>query len=430
VRELGIVRTAKETEPVNPQLHAEFVELCAVFYTGELSDEEWALLQIHMAYCDDCRQHFEQYRHVAKELIPAMAAAAAAEIDVPHESTASILEAERQLLESLDRTHPAPSSKPSQTSRSRFLPFLPPVIIAFAAGVIAAVFYHHWPQRDVQHAPVPAALTTASTLPVKQTDSLDTDKETTQRELHSLQEQLADANGKSGQAESAAAALKLKLDEEQSQEAALAAERQTLGNQLSTAQSEIQHLQGEIDSAKGESQHRLLDVANLEGKVRSLSAALEDAQTALNDKERMLALDKDFLSHDRDIRDVIGARNLYIADIFDTTESGKTAKPFGRIFYTQDRSLVFYGFDLEKKAATKHAVAYQVWGSGTDRSPVSLGLFYQDDNHKRWVLRCSDAKTLSRLNMVFVTVEPEGGSRTPTGPQFLRAYLQIQPNHP
>lgn len=430
MRELGIVRTAKETEPVNPQLHAEFVELCALFYTGELSDEEWALLQIHMAYCDDCRQHFEQYRQVAKELIPAMAAAAAAEMDGPQESTASIMEAERQLLESLDRTRPTPSSKPSKTRRSRSLPFLPPVILAFAAGVTAAVLYHHWPQRDAQHDPNPTALTTASALPVKQSDRPDTDKAETQRELHSLQEQLAHANGKSGQAESSAAALQLKLDEEQSQQAVLLTEKQTLGNQLSTAQSEIQRLQGEIDSAKGDSQHRLLDMATLEGKVHSLSAALEDAQTALNDKERMLALDKDFLAHDRDIRDVIGARNLYIADIFDTNESGKTAKPFGRIFYTQDRSLVFYGFDLEKRAATKHAVAYQAWGSGTDRAPVSLGLFYQDDTHKRWVLRCSDAKTLSRLNMVFVTVEPEGGSRTPTGQQFLRAYLQIQPNHP
>jgi hypothetical protein len=29
-----------------------------------------------------------------------------------------------------------------------------------------------------------------------------------------------------------------------------------------------------------------------------------------------------------------------------------------------------------------------------------------------------------------VTVEPPGGSNSPTGKQLLRAYLQIQPNHP
>jgi len=168
----------------------------------------------------------------------------------------------------------------------------------------------------------------------------------------------------------------------------------------------------------------------LEAKVQALNVSLNEADTALNDKDRMLALDKDFLSHDRDIRDLIGARNLYIADIFDTTETGKTAKPFGRIFYTKDSSLVFYGFDLEKQRGLERDAAFQVWGSGSDRSPVSLGLFYQDDSHNRWVLRCNDPKTLARLNMVFVTVEPPGGSSKPTGKPLLRAYLQIASNHP
>jgi hypothetical protein len=161
-----------------------------------------------------------------------------------------------------------------------------------------------------------------------------------------------------------------------------------------------------------------------------LDAALEETNSALDDRERMLALDKDFMQHDRDIRDLIAARDLYIADIFDTNESGKTAKPFGRLFYTRDRSLVFYGFDLEKQPGLKQAVAFQAWGSGSDSQPVNLGLFYQDDSHKRWVLRFNDPKALARMNMVFVTVEPPGGSNKPTGKQLLRAYLQIQPNHP
>ena len=64
----------------------------------------------------------------------------------------------------------------------------------------------------------------------------------------------------------------------------------------------------------------------------------------------MLALDKEFLAHDRDIRDLIGARDLYIADIYDVAQDGTTNKPFGRIFYTKDKSLVFYGYDLDKQA--------------------------------------------------------------------------------
>jgi hypothetical protein len=39
---------------VNPQWHNEFAALCALFPLGELSEEEWALLQVHLAYCDSC----------------------------------------------------------------------------------------------------------------------------------------------------------------------------------------------------------------------------------------------------------------------------------------------------------------------------------------------------------------------------------------
>ena len=417
---------------MNPQLHVEFVELCALFYTGELSDEEWALLQIHMAYCDECRQKFEQYKHVAKELIPAMAAAAAAEAYVPFESDASLADAERALFDKIGNSKQVSPPKTERTEgrswwRSLFVPSL---ISALAAGLTVAGFYHLRTRGGAQSVPQSRSIATptvSALTPSPPTTSANADQNT---ELDALRRQLVEANGKSSKEVSVVTVLQAKLNEEQAQRIALLAEKDSLGNQLSAALSDAQRLRGELESSQSDSKQRSLHVAELENNVRSLNVALEEAQTSLNDKERMLALDKDFLAHDRDIRDVIGARNLYIADIFDTTETGKTAKPFGRIFYTQDRSLVFYGFDLEKKAGAKHAVAYQAWGSGTDRSPVSLGLFYQDDNHKRWVLRCSDAKTLSRLNMVFVTIEPEGGSRTPTGPQFLRAYLQIQANHP
>jgi len=162
----------------------------------------------------------------------------------------------------------------------------------------------------------------------------------------------------------------------------------------------------------------------------ALESKLREVNATLGEKDRMLALDKEFLAHDREIRDLIGARDLYIADIYDVAQNGKTAKPFGRIFYTKDRSLVFYGYDLDKQTGLKQSVAFQAWGSGDDKQNVSLGLFYQDDTHKRWVLRFNDTKTLARLNMVFVTAEPQGGSTKPTGKPLLLAYLQMQPNHP
>jgi hypothetical protein len=69
----------RESKPVTPRFHEEFVALCALFYSGEISDEEWALLQVHMAYCDSCRLKFEQYQEIHTSVIPSMAAAAAEE---------------------------------------------------------------------------------------------------------------------------------------------------------------------------------------------------------------------------------------------------------------------------------------------------------------------------------------------------------------
>ena len=40
------------------ELHAELAALVKGFNAGKLSEEEWALLQVHLAYCDLCRVAF------------------------------------------------------------------------------------------------------------------------------------------------------------------------------------------------------------------------------------------------------------------------------------------------------------------------------------------------------------------------------------
>jgi len=62
---------------------------------------------------------------------------------------------------------------------------------------------------------------------------------------------------------------------------------------------------------------------------------------------------------------------------------------------------------------------------------MNLGIFYVDNTtHKRWVLKFDDPKSLDQIDAVFVTVEPKGGSRKPSGKQLLFAYLRVEPNHP
>nr|WP_263408850.1 hypothetical protein [Terriglobus tenax] len=389
------------------------------------------MLQVHMAYCDSCRRTFEEYRLVAHEVIPAMAASAAESANGPRESAASLDDAERRLMNRLDAVPRPQPSRGSKVTPWRILSG------TFAAGVLVLVAFAsaHFIRGKGVGRREPSASTTTGQLPAPQAAPRSNTEESPvlQRdanEVAGLQQQIRDLASQSAKSSSASAVLQQLLQKEQAQREQLASEKDELTRQLANAQAGMQALQEKLRSADSKAEQQAVQVAALETKVHALNVSLDETKSTLNDRERMLALDKDFLAHDRDIRDVVGARNLYIADIYDTTESGKTAKPFGRIFYTQNRSLVFYGFDLEKQQGLGRSVNFQAWGSGTDRQPVSLGLFYQDDSHQRWVVRCSDAKTLARLNMVFVTVEPPGGSGKPTGKQLLRAYLQINPNHP
>lgn len=414
---------------MNAQFHHEFVTLVPLFYAGELTEEEWGLLQVHLAYCDSCRQAFEQYKQVAADVIPAMAASAAEDLkNLPEQSDRSLVAAEERLMQRLEI--PTVQQKPRAP-----VPWNKILVGAAAACLVggalyATVFYlhaSHGPRTIAAHrAPVTQPLMPAQVQPASKSQPRRDEQDMVSARLR---EELSESEKKLAAADAAVAEVQRQLAQEQTQQQQLKAQRDSLNQQLAAAQVDSQSLREKLSIEQTETSQQMQQTAALQGKVRDLSAAVEDANTALENKDRMLALDKDFLAHDRDIRDLMGARNLYIADIYDTKSNGSTAKPFGRIFYTQDRSLVFYGFDLNKQPGFKEASAFQAWGSGSGQHPVSLGLFYRDGN-QRWVLRCNDATTLSRLNMVFVTVEPPGGSNKPTGKQLLRAYLQIQPNHP
>jgi hypothetical protein len=206
--------------------------------------------------------------------------------------------------------------------------------------------------------------------------------------------------------------------------------RADLDRQLALAQANQQNLQTKLSQASEQpsqgTQQETPQSLGLKTQVRDLTAALAD-------KDREIGEERELLQHDRDIRNLIGARNLYIAEIYDVAKSGDTQKPFGRVFYTKDKSLIFYGYDLDQQRGVRKASAFQAWGShGADRQhAVSLGLLYQDDaNQKRWVLKFNDAKTIAKIDAVFVTVEPDGGSAKPTTKPLLFTYLRLDPNHP
>jgi hypothetical protein len=180
--------------------------------------------------------------------------------------------------------------------------------------------------------------------------------------------------------------------------------------------------------------------------VRMLDVELQDANTnALEASERITHLTQvaDTISvpasspgphvSDAEAREIFGARDLHIVDVYDVDRSGKTRRTYGRVYYVNRSLLLFYAFDLEDRKNNRKAAGFQAWGFREPNSskPENLGLFYVDDaSLNRWALRVSDANVLSRIDTVFVTLEPPQGSSSPRGPKLLFASLGGPANHP
>jgi hypothetical protein len=202
-------------------------------------------------------------------------------------------------------------------------------------------------------------------------------------------------------------------------------ERTNLSQKLEAAEAKTQGLKDTLDSLEHQSAMDRQQATALEAKVTDLTRLLHDREGTLDQQQELLV-------HDRDIRELMGSRDLYIAEVYDVARDGQTKKPYGRVFFTKGKSLIFYAYDLDQQADTKGST-FQAWGRrGVDRQQaLNLGVFYEDGaSRTRWVLRSDDAKMLAQIDAVFVTVEPNGGSHRPSGKSLLFADLRIDPNHP
>jgi hypothetical protein len=216
------------------------------------------------------------------------------------------------------------------------------------------------------------------------------------------------------------------LDALRAQRAEASDSRIQLEQKLAGAEQALLRAGGELQTIREERSSSATTMATQALEIRELSAKLA-AQTETLERERTL------LAAGRDIHDLMGARNLHIVDVLDVNSKGKDQRSFGRVFYTEGKSLIFYAFDLGDRSAARRNASFQVWGArGPAQSAAqSLGIFFVDDqNQNRWVLKFEDPRVLAEIDSVFVTVERPGGSPRPTGRKFLYAYLKANPNHP
>jgi hypothetical protein len=432
--------------------HPEFEAMCALASAGALNAEEEKRLAEHLSRCNRCRRAMAQYEAMAASVLPLLDEESIRGADKHSGSWSwSLEEAEATLFSRLEKEEenaaeiqglkPEPSPPPASEVK-------PGMVISetlwrhmwwqYAAGlalVVALGFALYrvgvrrgtelvirsvQPAQEAALAVPQSAATLSFRKPVPSPHSKNLD------EIGELRAEIARQSAEIAQLKTSREEAATDHNARTAEADAFSRERADLERQLSATQSNLQDLQRRLDASQSQSAANTVEVADFEARVTQLNDELQQ-------REQEVAQERDLLDRDRDIRELMSARDLYIAEVYDVAKNGETEKPFGRVFYTQGKSLIFYAYDLDQQPGVKNAGAFQAWGRrGPDTGQaVNLGILFEDNaSKKRWVVKSHDSKTLADIDAVFVTVEPNGGSVHPSGKPLLFAYLRNNPNHP
>jgi hypothetical protein len=415
--------------------HEYFEELCALWTVGQISEDEANALSRHLANCSDCRESEVKFRMTLTELVRA---------DKSQEleffgSDFGASELRKRFVDRAGKEGIVIGDPPKTTSPEA----RPPAgfwrvdawrafgraslaLSGAAALILAAYLFGVRARPATKDAPLAsrAGSEQVSAVPAGPPSSwqreeqvrnellaLQRQKENSDRALLALRRSL---DSKTEEARD----LELKLHQAADSLAALEAKQRTDSELLADAKRELEGL-------RTQKQEALSFESAQQGRIMELSDRARQLEEKL-DREREL------LASDRLIRELMSARNLHIIDVHDLDKSGKNKKAFGRVFYTEGESLIFYAYDLGDPRP-QNAKSFQVWGQQdqADDSARSLGILYLDDHsQRRWVLKVDDPELLREIDSVFVTVEPYGGKKQPSGKKLLYAFLNNQPNHP
>lgn len=433
--------------------HDEFLELCAIATTGSLSAEERQRLREHLPNCPDCRETIAQYEAVIAKAIAPLASDPSTLDLSDHSAHWSLQEAEAALFARLKREEVAPRIEAGEeTPPAPEFPRLLKIKTSpgdvvwrhvwwqYAAGLllVAALgfsVYRIGIRRGAETAqysrpevipPARPSVISQPDQPANRVDPANGGTHRNDKEMAELRAQLDDKSAEISRLTAQQLQLEKDLSDTEVDRTRLAQDRAEVARQLELAQANLRVIQQKLDSATGQGSQDAARMVALQDRITELTSSLHE-------RDQEVTREEELLEHDRDIRDLMGSRDLYIAEVYDVAKTGDTQKPFGRVFYTKGKSLIFYAYDLDQQPGIQSASTFQAWGRrGPEREQaVNLGIFYQDNaNKKRWVLKSNNSKTLAQIDAVFVTVEPSGGSSHPSGKSLLFAYLRIEPNHP
>jgi hypothetical protein len=427
--------------------HEKFRRLCALSVSHALEPLEVSELRPHLRFCEECRELLLQYRSVATDGLVALAEQySEAHIEGLADAAFDETSARERLMTAVrveqKTVHSTTVAKlPTQSPVSRKVSAHPAVRLAIAAGLIFATAVGAY--RLGARRPIPTTTNLTASYVQDRLQRLAEQKQAAEGTLAAQSDKLeqleADNAAKELQLTKLRADLRALEDRENGLQVANGqseAQYRSIAEQRDAFSAQLQTLSQSYEAQKSELAMLRSEHDKSASRTAALDAKLDELTTTNRDQERQLKDAQQYLTSDKDIRELMGARKLYIADVFDVDGTSRTQKPFGRVFYTQGKSLIFYAFDLDREPGAVNASTFQVWGQretpqGEQAAPMNLGILYRDsESNRRWVMRFDEQKQLTEIDAVFVTVEPRGGSHKPTSKPFLYALLRNEANHP
>jgi len=425
--------------------HEHYRELCAAASIGQATPEELLELEQHASECEACGQAYFDYLNLAAQQFAAAQSDPTLTPQRAQESLNSEL-LERRFFERAERegiqfssdvdlevrqlTPTAHASLWRKLRRTSTEPIAAVVLIALA---LSAGYFYGRRSSNTAHSDLAANNSHGFTMPSPPVGLYERIAELTATNVR-LGAQISDLKAALGKADEQLDSAETNLISTSEDRRKLASDRDALEAQLKSVQDALASSQALVASAQQDAAKQRDHSTDIEASLVADQVKIHDLTEQLSEKSAMLGQERQLLALGHDVSDLMGARNLHIVDVVDTDPRGKTQPAFGRIFFTEGKSLVFYAYDLSEAKMQKANYQYGVWAKkeGGDKQVQRLGIFYSDDkSQRRWVFKCNDPKVLTEIDSVFVTLEPTNGDPSrPKGPNLMYAYLRGQPNHP
>ncbi len=423
--------------------HARFEEWCARAVLGDLSPDQLTDLELHIAKCASCRTRLEDAAQSGLELMPALWEKRKPAVsvmppegmrarflqrlkqgDVPPE-TLSTLELELHLGPAAQRENQA--GKLRSHSAKWALRLAAAVLLSI--GLLASGYYVGV-KSDQQKSATTAHVAVLPTDDQASRSGVASPPPQDNAELL-LRTVLADLNRERSLAATDRRALEERLV---ASDAKLMSLERDQSKNLQDNQAAERELHTQIEASRAETEVLRRKLAERDSILESLQHRTIDLQTELESARHGLQAQDDQRLAKGQLSDLVTARNLHIVDVYDADGRGRRRSSFGRVFYVEGKSLLFYAYDLQDTRTVQADVVFHVWGgrAGTKEVTHSLGILRNEDAHQGvWTMTFDDPSVLAQINSVFVTAESAGRKDlAPHGKKVLYAYLGNPPNHP